>query len=379
MRNIYYLIILLCFSNCRSDKIDIIAEKILLPLEQTLLINDIAKYIDTISFIELEESDESLLSEISNMLIDKSGNLYTLGSAAIYVFKPDGTFLRSISGKGRGPREFLNVCDFCISKNGAELMILDENKILCFGITDTTFFQEIPISLNFPIDAISPTENGDVYLFSAFPINYKEGVTENNWLLTKINRKGELLGQYLEKDDWTFTNIAITQVSNNRYYLRPQNSKHIVYELTSDLRPLYKIDFKAEGIPAQYQYDGIGRNVQDFFMAPYYKFPSYFQETNDYLFFKVAADQAKEYNFIYSLEQIKGINWPSNPDDPFVSVIASDSEYFYAVIFSADIEVYDAENPSKHGPLFRFIAESMIALEPINNSNPIIVKFKLTI
>ena len=395
------LLFLFLFTMCKENKdnASTSAEKVLFPLEETILTHDLKPYVEKMEFIEIMETPETMLSDIGRMVIDQSGNMFiglpivammggermistTLEGLA--ALKPDGTLLRRIAEKGNGHREYSSIYDYCLSEDGEELMILDHAKIRCYGIKDSNSFRVINCPITEPIDAIAPAKDKGAYLFSAYFNFSKDEINpdKKEFLVKRVDKDGQITGEYIPKDDFTITTGNISQVGNNRYYLRPQNNQHIVYELTSDtLLPLYQIDFKEETIPAKYFYDHAGQNIRKYMSAPYYKMPIYFKETKENLFFKVAASEANEANFVYSTSKNKGVHWMSSQDDPHIQILASDDDYFYTSIFNHDIEKYKVDNPDTHGALFRVIAETIIKKGAINNdnSNPIIVKIKFKI
>lgn len=399
MKKINYLsclLLVLLFTMCKEnkEKVSESSAKVFFPLKETILTNDLKPYIEKMEFIEIPETPETMFSNISKMIIDKYGNMYTITHSSISVqkgghieitydklmaLKSDGTLLRRISEKGRGHKEYLHIYDYCISEDGEELMILDNTKIMCYGIKDSTKFREIKNVPSF-ICAMAPAKDGGAFLFSGFSMGEIDP-NKKEFLLKQVNKDGEIVGEYIPKKGFIPLSFSsITQVRENRYYLKAINGQYSVSEFVSDtIKAIYKIDFQEQSVPSNY-FDDVA-NYRKYESAEYYKLPSDFKETKENLFFKAAISEANEANFVYSTSKNKGVNWISKQDDPHIQILASDDEYFYTTIFNHDIERYKSDNPDVHGALFRLIAETIIERGAIDssNSNPLIVKIKFKI
>lgn len=68
-----------------------------------------------------------LLGDIATGVFDSSGNLYVVdnGNVQIHKFSPDGIYVQSLGGKGRGPGEFLQATESIALKNDQSVYIID--------------------------------------------------------------------------------------------------------------------------------------------------------------------------------------------------------------------------------------------------------------
>lgn len=89
------LILLLLFCllqvNCRNNSDSNV--NTIFPLEQSVQIVDINKHINSLEFINLEETPNSLMSYVEKILIDNNGNLIILdGRGGVMTFDSKGFF-----------------------------------------------------------------------------------------------------------------------------------------------------------------------------------------------------------------------------------------------------------------------------------------------
>ena len=359
------------FVQCKENRKSPHVSDTLYPFEQTLLIRSFEAYIESITIIPIQESNKSLMSYISKALLDDSGNMYFFDKGRIIAFNPDGTYLRQVGQKGRGPGEYLNVEDIAISVDGEYLMVLQSSKILFYGIKDSTIYKEIAVPFVEPFDAFAPANDG-AWLFATFPAT-RNDFGKVNPMITRIDNNANIVEQGIPRVDFTMSIGNITQVSHNNYILKPQSSDHIVYRLMPDsMTACYKIDFGSKNIPPNWENLA---DVQSYMQSPYFKTPMFFQETNDLLYFKCAGPQATGYNFLYSRSQKKGIHWVDGKNDFYANFIASDADCFYVVIPPLVL----AEGIEDLCPLSKYLLEKIETNIDSTNENPVIVKIRFNI
>ena len=85
--------------------------------------------------------ENDLLGRIGDIAVDDSGRVYVsdLQLEQIDVFRPDGTFLQKLGGKGRGPGEFGHIFDMKIQ--GDKLFAFDPTiyRINFYSVTSLAF------------------------------------------------------------------------------------------------------------------------------------------------------------------------------------------------------------------------------------------------
>jgi len=80
---------------------------------------------DSVAFIKLEKTDESLMSTIDRIEVTHD-RIYVLSSfrdRAVFVFKRNGKFIFKINNVGRGPGEFIRPADFYVDEKNKNILI----------------------------------------------------------------------------------------------------------------------------------------------------------------------------------------------------------------------------------------------------------------
>ena len=142
IRNLWVVIALFCvFVSCgNKEKVGIVFSK---GIEENHSINTFSKdlimnsYVDTVSFILLDDSkEESLLKDINKCII-KNNRIYILdffGTELVKVFDLSGKFLFMVGAKGGGPGEFFRTFDFDVNDNGVFLLDVRNRKIIEYDL-----------------------------------------------------------------------------------------------------------------------------------------------------------------------------------------------------------------------------------------------------
>lgn len=190
-------------------------------------------------------------------------------------------------------------------------------------------------------------------------------------MLYLIDNAGRSISEEIPREDCTFSIGNITQSYGNTYYLRPQNNKHIFYQLTPDgVVPKYRIDFKEKTIPDRYYFESAKEDIYAYMTSPFFKLPIYLHETATQLVFNAAGTDAVEHNFLYDKEHNKGIRWQTTKGDPTIRISASDKTSFY--IFLPGFTPGSNEQP---GPLVAYI-QNQLKQSATNANDLFIIKLK---
>ena len=365
-----YLLLALPFVSCKSAEIKLGKE--LLPLEQTKTIVTLDEYIEEIGYIRPDTTrflySKKILTRKNGDLItgDRDGNLIMLHA--------NGQFKRVLARYGIGHQEYINLTDMALSKNTDYLLVLDMMKIRVYGIEDSLYYKEINLSSVIAVDEIAPADDGNLFLYAAYSSNSNSKT--DDYLVTKIDQNGDVIDQFMKRDDHTFSLDNITQSYGNTYYLRPQNANHIFYKFDTTLTPMYQINFGDRNIPYQYKYKSKDNDIGEFMNSDYYKLPIYLYETENLLYFSAAGPQAEKCNYLYFKDKLEGINWTDSNDEPVISLIASDASYLYFMYNGIYSSYFDAENPMNNSPLYRYISDVFIHEWKLSINDDVIVKIK---
>lgn len=314
-------------------------------------VDDLTQYI---SNVEVSLIDSSIvLSTISKALIGKNGVLYVLNAGGSFVsLTKDGKIGVNYSNRGRAANEYMSPIDICLSDH--YFSILDVNKILSFKIGDPNEYRSISFPEGAsPYDAFAPSGDEGFFLFSAFsnsPRNDHKGVGN---LLYLIDDKSNIVQEYIPRNDCTFSLFNISQSRGNTYYLRPQDSEFIFYELGDGaVEASYKIDFGDKSIPPRYFYDKAGEDIGMYMLSEFNKLPMEFHDTKDYAYCRYCGPGAQEFSLVFNKQTKKCITWMNKNTDTDFRILCSDDDFFYLI---------PTANDEVHGPLASIINKEIKA------------------
>ena len=97
-----------------------------IPLENKDNVTMLSEAIDSVQIITLETNDSCIIGSYNKIIADGQ-KLFIMDaiSNTVFTFDYSGKFLFSIGTRGRGPFEFLEMCDFCILSN-KNILVSDE-------------------------------------------------------------------------------------------------------------------------------------------------------------------------------------------------------------------------------------------------------------
>ena len=137
----FYFIILFGFSvfySCKQEKatdsIPVLNLVGVLEGNKTIALSDISSEIKT---VQLETSDDILINRIQDVILSDK-NIIVIHDNQCSVFDLEGNFIRKISSRGQGPREYISINN--LSVTGDTLWIFDSNKMLAFYISGEFLF-----------------------------------------------------------------------------------------------------------------------------------------------------------------------------------------------------------------------------------------------
>ena len=249
----------------------------------------------------------------------------------MFMFSPEGKFLFQIGKNGRGPEEYLTIDDVCLSQDARELGILGGCEIVKYSTETGQFIRkttlELPEICN-GFDAIASGPGHSAFLYYC-PQMDENNFSEDFYCLYRYDEQGRILQKFLPRKDYGLNIALITQASDNRYILRPQDSDNICYYLSDSLPvPRVKIDFGKETIKNRYSSD-----LQTYLRSDYYKMPVYIYDTRDYFYFSYCGPEATDCYCIHSFKNSKTITWERKGDDAdgMFMIGGADKDFFYGI------------------------------------------------
>lgn len=153
-------------------------------LSQGLPSKRLAELVEDIQFTRLEETKESLLSNVYKYQIVNDKIVFAnYGNGDVYIFTLSGEFVNKVNRQGEGPEEHSAVKDFWVDK-GAMMFFTIKNRIKKYSLSGD-YISSIDIGL----DAVHliPYDNG--YLLD---MNYRLVNDSLKYLLVRLNDQLEI-------------------------------------------------------------------------------------------------------------------------------------------------------------------------------------------
>lgn len=350
-----------------------VEQEIITPLSAGNAVNDLLPYIDSVEVVPLETTGKALIGLVGKILLLPNGNVLIKSTASMFMFSPEGKFLFQIGKNGRGPEEFLTIDDVCLSQDARELWILGGCEIVKYSTETGRFIRkttlELPEICN-GFDAIASGPGHSAFLYYC-PQMDENNFSEDFYCLYRYDEQGRILQKFLPRKDYGLNIALITQASDNRYILRPQDSDNICYYLSDSLPvPRVKIDFGKETIKNRYSSD-----LQTYLRSDYYKMPVYIYDTRDYFYFSYCGPEATDCYCIHSFKNSKTITWERKGDDAdgMFMIGGADKDFFYGIY--NDYRDWDEILLNRQDLLKRAIIQKTHLRIP-EDSNPLLVKVK---
>ena len=350
-----------------------VEQEIITPLSAGNAVNDLLPYIDSVEVVPLETTGKALIGLVGKILLLPNGNVLIKSTASMFMFSPEGKFLFQIGKNGRGPEEYLTIDDVCLSQDARELWILGGCEIVKYSTETGQFIRkttlELPEICN-GFDAIASRPGHSAFLYYC-PQMDENNFSEDFYCLYRYDEQGRILQKFLPRKDYGLNIALITQTSDNRYILRPQDSDNICYYLSDSLPvPRVKIDFGKETIKNRYSSD-----LQTYLRSDYYKMPVYIYDTRDYFYFSYCGPEATDCYCIHSFKNNKTITWERKGDDAdgMFMIGGADKDFFYGIY--NDYRDWDEILLNRQDLLKRAIIQKTHLRIP-EDSNPLLVKVK---
>ena len=350
-----------------------VEQEIITPLSAGNAVDDLLPYIDSVEVVPLETTGKALIGLVGKILLLPNGNVLIKSTASMFMFSPEGKFLFQIGKNGRGPEEYLTIDDVCLSQDARELWILGGCEIVKYSTETGQFIRkttlELPEICN-GFDAIASGPGHSAFLYYC-PQMDENNFSEDFYCLYRYDEQGRILQKFLPRKDYGLNIALITQASDNRYILRPQDSDNICYYLSDSLPvPRVKIDFGKKTIKNRYSSD-----LQTYLRSDYYKMPVYIYDTRDYFYFSYCGPEATDCYCIHSFKSSKTITWERKGDDAdgMFMIGGADKDFFYGIY--NDYRDWDEILLNRQDLLKRAIIQKTHLRIP-EDSNPLLVKVK---
>jgi len=267
---------------------------------------DLTPYLDTVKYVKLESTDESIFGSIDKMIVYED-SIYILDKItnSLLVFDMEGNYLYKIAKRGPGPDEYTQLDFFDIDRENKQIVLTDLMAywIMRYDMNGNFLYkQKIPIWC----EGVSVLPNGGIVLYANFRNNSSKLKQEYNLICLNSNMDFEK-GYFPYKSE-NF-NIKIATSAAGHFY---RSNDHLnfsfprgntVYQFYNDsLIKKYKFDFGNEILPVENP--GSAEKFMEYYNNnKYCGFWSYIMENDDLLFFTIQANV--EVPFIYVISYSK--------------------------------------------------------------------------
>jgi len=259
------------FENAQADSLSFIKmddnsspTKIKLSnLNESSRILDLNNIVESVKYISLETSRESLISGIEKMSIYKD-HIYILDNLnkSLLVFSNTGKFIRKIGKYGKGPHEFINPINFIIHED--RILVLDDknSKILIYSI-EGEYLEETAVGFRFNDFLIA---SDSTYIVNTDTRTNHHNKAIENYKLLIVNKtwkalaRGNLYDSY-QCGEITFTRDALYRSSNKSILYNPMFSYHIYEFKNNNFYSKYTFDAPGMTLPENFE---CGLNYDDF-------------------------------------------------------------------------------------------------------------------
>ena len=322
---IHYIIIIICSTCCvccdksqhmqPANVINIDVENI----DTTFDITQLLDFNDKQDLIVLETNDDSLIGDVSNVIIVKN-RIFIIDNIthSINVYDLNGRFKYKIQHQGRASNEYIEMTDVYI--NPSNIYVLDNsgNKIVVYNLMG---------SYEYTID-ISDYWANNIFVINdiIYLVNKWSESTTGLYRLFMIDKQGKLLSKQLpfkEKDcNRYYSEESAYAISDMTYLCYP--SDNVIYTILDNgqCKSYLNIDFQEQAMPSEYQtmelmetikygiHDKYIYGVERIASSSRYLFISYRYQSERYN--TIYDNQTKEYHNIKSLNGKNSFHLPLN-------------------------------------------------------------------
>ena len=136
------LIILLLSCDNKVNNSELLTIPVDINQDQSVLLSEIS---ENIQAIELEITNESLISRIKRVLIGSHHIVVWDSQSGVLLFNKTGKYIRKIGTQGKGPGEYAFLRDITINNKDNFLYFLDSNKLICYN-TEGEFIKQVSLN-----------------------------------------------------------------------------------------------------------------------------------------------------------------------------------------------------------------------------------------
>lgn len=331
------------------------------PLETTTPCEDLSPYVESVELIPILDGQGQTLPYIGKIIVHDS-TMFVLSGSMLFSFEPTGKQIRPYGAFGRGPGEYTNAVDFCLSRDNEKVACLVfPHAVMQFDIASHDFVNKIELQGDFinPSALIPAADNG-YYVYFANPAQYdKASLDTPFYCLKHYDNRGRLIEESMLRNDFHISGLIKPAFCYGSYYtLSPGTiySPSLIFHEGTAVEAM-SFDFKDKNLPFRYAYRSDGNPwdaITDIFEQDYYKHLSSLVKTEDYLFFSAYGANSHFWNFY--IGKNTRIRWQSFPilTSPMKAVGGDGKSLYFYYEDYGQIPVQEEKDPLKKLVLERF-------------------------
>lgn len=228
-----------CLPECRT----IDASEIVIPNLSDSISCKYSYFVSSIEYIYLEDTEKSIISDISALEITSNGDLIVLDRRLNKIVRFDslGVYLNTIGEIGHGPNELISPMSIAYDRYKNSLYVLDggSQKMIEFALDG-----KVLSKYNRPCNASTMTVIDEAHycFYSNYSGIVKESGISYNYHVT--DREFNEIGSYEQYKTFNLTSPndkGVFQVFNNRIICKSPISGFVFEVLPDSIKPLFKI------------------------------------------------------------------------------------------------------------------------------------------
>ena len=261
---------------------------------------DLKKVIDSVSFIRLEMSQNSIIGHIDKVYFD-DGKIFVVdrtSAKAIFIFDDQGNFINKIAAVGKAPNEFLEIQDVAIDKENKRIVLLDLAGRRCIFFNyngDYSFGRQ----MYFYFSGLEIVDSSHIAFSTETAANDHLPSINNNYLLV-----GDFQGKVFSKDfpyrdadrAFTYFNEYPVKRFGQHVFFNPRFNDTLFEVTANRLIARYALEIQHGGIPVEYRTTLTDSKLIDL-SARYSYFNGEYVQAGNVLFAKINSPQSQQYIF----------------------------------------------------------------------------------
>jgi hypothetical protein len=253
--------------------------------------------------IPLETTDESAIGyfykgsihEDKIFLMDRKNFI-------LLEFDINGNFIRKIGARGKGPKEYLELRDYCI--NDKIIYTLDYQKIHSYDIVSGSYKNQIDFKSDkgFNPSNLLVYDEKNYYLWNSNPDVWEPN--KGRFYRLKKYKDNKVIDKLFEYQHKTSDDNRFYECGNRKYFIKPVDGEYKIYKITSDsVASAFEIDFGKKALsPEEIEKLRNSKERNAYLNSNFYKDISNILLIKDYLYFGCIGPESERYEGLINMK-----------------------------------------------------------------------------